>query len=204
MLDSNVVVDVVLYKKRVDEKCIGDVCCAFKSICRDNVVEYLVSRAFTGAPPEVKAAGFTVLKDALRRGVLHHEDKTVARRTKEVFSDVDKAINAAEHIYRAYELLARELRRCIVCVTDIYTVFEHYVKCVEINGDGYLFAIRRQGGVIHIFSSNLADTLDEINKRLMVQYRVVADNVDLATFETLTKIYAKASCRRRNPVNKLI
>jgi len=187
-LDADVVFRATLYKERA-ETVIDGVRCEVDVICPDNVVAYLASRALEGAPPEVRAAGATLLSHAY----LRHRDETVYRRAREVFGDVKRLHYETRHADEARELMARELRRCVVCRIDVFTLFERFVKCVEVSGDGYMFAIRRDGGAIHVFASSLANALGKINKLLLAHYRVVTDP-DLETFETLTKIHAKIFC----------
>ena len=190
-LDPDIVFRAALYKERA-ETVIDGVRCEVDVICPDNVVAYLAAKALAGAPPEVRAAGATLLNHAYRCG-LRHRDEAVYRRAREVFGDVKRLHYEPKHADEARELMAKELRSCVVCRIDVYTLFERFIKCVEVSGDGYMFAIRRDGGAIHVFSSNLADALDEINKRLVAQYRVVVDS-DLETFEVLAKIHAKVFC----------
>jgi len=189
--DADVVFRATLYKERA-ETVIDGIRCEVDVICPNNVIAYLAVKALVGAPPEVKAAGATLLNHAYRCG-LQHRDEVVYRRAKDVFGDVERLHYESRHADEARELMARELRRCVVCRIDVFTLFERFVKCVEVNGDGYLFIIRRDGGVMHVHSNNLADALDEINRRLLAQYRVAVDT-DLETFETLAKIHAKIFC----------
>ncbi len=187
-LETDVIFRAALYKERVEADVDG-VRCELGIICPDNVIAYLAIKALEGAPPEVRAAGATLLSHAY----LRHKDDSVYRRAKEVFGDVKKLHYESKHADEARELMARELRRCVVCRIDVFTLFERFVKCVEVSGDGYLFILYRPGGVMHVFAGNLANALDMINERLMAQYRVVAD-ADLETFEAHTKIYAKVFC----------
>jgi hypothetical protein len=188
------VIDVVLYKKRI-ETSIDGIHCTARSVCSDNVVAYLFTKAFAGASAssEVKAAGYEMLKDAFRRGVLYHEDEGVFRRTRETFSGVSNTDYSDEHVRQARELLANELRRCVVCEIDVYTLFERFITCVEVDSRNYTYAIRRDRGVFHVIDEDPAVALHAINKLLMTHYRVVADP-DLETFTTLTKIHAKTFC----------
>ena len=190
-LDPDVIFRAALYKERAELNVDG-VRCEVDVICPDNVIAYLAVKALVGAPPEVKAAGATLLNHAYRCD-LQHRDEAVYRRAKDVFGDVERLHYEPRHADEARELMARELRHCVVCRIDVFTLFERFVKCAEVSGDGYLFIIRRDGGVMHVHSTNLADALDEINRRLLAQYRVIVDP-DLETFETLTKIYAKVFC----------
>jgi len=185
------VIDAALYKKRIETD-IDGVHCVAESVCDDNVVAYLIAKAFANAPPEVKAAGFKMLKDAFRRGTLYHEDEAVFRRTRNVF-DVSNAAFGDEHMQQARVLLAEELRRCVVCRIDVYTLFELFISCVEANPRSYTYGIRRGRGVLHVVGEDPADALRAINQMLTASYRVVAD-ADLETFATLTKIYAKDFC----------
>jgi len=186
------VIDAVLYKKHV-ETSIDGMHCVVKSVCSKNVVAYLFTKAFADAPLEVRAAGFEMLKDAFRRGVLYHEDEGVFRRAKGTFSNVSNTAYGDEHMRQARELLANELRRCVVCEIDAYTLFERFISCVEVDSRNYTYAIRRDCGVFHVIDEDPAVALRAINKLLMTHYRVVADP-DLETFETLTKIHAKTFC----------
>jgi len=191
-LDADVVFKATLYKERT-EAIIGGVRCELDVVCPDNVIAYLASRALKDATPEVKAAGNALLDHAYHCGALRHRDEAVYRRAREVFTGVERLHYEPKHADEARELMARELRSCVVCRIDVYTLFEHFIKCVEVSGSGYMYAIRRDGGAVHVFADNLADALDAINMRLMAHYRVVAD-ADLETFESLTKIYAKVFC----------
>ena len=145
------VIDVVLYKKHI-ETSIDGVHCIAKSVCSDNVVTYLFTKAFASAPSEVKAAGHEVLNDAFRRGILYYKDDGAFRRAKETFSDVSNADYSDEHMRQARELLANELRRCAVCEIDVYTLFERFITCVEVDSRNYTYAIRRDRGVFHVIA----------------------------------------------------
>ncbi len=192
-LDPNAVFKTALYKERAEVDADG-MQCELDVICPDNVIAYLAIKPLEGAPPEVKAAGLTLLNHAYRCGALRHRDEAVYRYARRVFDGVERIHYEHKHADEARALMARELRHCVVCRIDIYTLFERFVKCVEVSGDGYLFILRRgDNGVIHVFANNPANALDMINERLMAQYRVVTD-ADIETFETLTKIYAKVFC----------
>jgi len=193
-LGVETVLDVVLYKKHAEQpvKTFDGVHCIVRSVCGDNIVAYLITKAFMDAPPEVKAAGYEMLKDAFRRGVLYHEDEGVFRRARETFNDV-RATYGDEHIRQARELLVNELRRCVVCEIDAYTLFERFIACVEVDSRNYTYAIRRDRGVFHVIVEDPVEALHPINRLLMTYYRVAVDT-DLDTFITLTKIHAKAFC----------
>ncbi len=191
-LDADIIFRATLYKERIGVD-IDGIYCETAIVCPDNVVAYLAVRALADAPPEVKAAGRTLLSHAYR-SCLRHRDESVYRYARRVFEGVERMHFSHEHADQARELMARELRRCVVCRIDVFALFEHFVKCVEVSGDGYLFVLRRgNSGVVHVFSSNIANALGMINERLMALYRVVAD-VDLETFEALTKTHAKVFC----------
>jgi len=191
-LDHDVIFRVALYKERA-EAVIDGVRCEVDVICPDNVIAYLASRALVDAPPEVRAAGATLLSQAYRRETLRHRDDVVFRFARQVFGDVERLHYETKHADEARKLMASELRRCVVCTVDIFTAFERFIKCVEISGGGYLFIIRRDGGAIHVFADSLTSALNEINRRLLAQYRVIVDQ-DLETFETLATIHAKIFC----------
>jgi len=191
-LDPDVVFRAALYKEGATLD-IDGVHCEIDVICPDNIIAYLATRALTDASPEVKAAGATLLSQAYRRETLRHRDEAVYRFAKQVFGDVERLHYESRHADEARELMARELRRCVVCRIDAFTLFERFIRCVEISGDGYMFAIRRDGGAIHVFADSLTSALDEINRRLLAQYRVAVD-ADLETFETLAKIHTKIFC----------
>jgi len=191
-LDFDSVFRAALYKERT-ELDIEGVRCEVDVICPDNVIAYLAVKALVDAPPEIKAAGATLLSQAYRREALHHRDEDVYRFAKQVFGGVERLHYEPKHADEARKLMASELRRCVVCTIDVFTAFERFIKCVEVSGDGYMFAIRRDGGAIHVFADSLACALDEINKRLLAQYRVIVDS-DLETFETFAKIHAKIFC----------
>jgi len=191
-LDADVVFRATLYKERA-EAVIDGVRCEVDVICPDNVIAYLASRALADAPPEIKAAGATLLSQAYRREALRHRDEAVYRFARQVFGDVERLHYEPKHADEARKLMASELRRCVVCTIDVFTAFERFIRCVEVSGDGYMFAIRRDSGVIHVFADSPANALGEINRRLLAQYRVVTDP-DLETFEALTKIHAKIFC----------
>ncbi len=191
-LDADAVFRAALYKERAEADVDG-VRCELDVICPDNVIAYLAIKSLEDAPPEVKAAGAALLNHAYRCGALRHRDESVYRYAKRVLDGVERIHYEPKHADETRELMARELRRCVVCRIDVFTLFERFVKCVEVSGDGYLFALNRPGGVMHVFNNNLADALGMINERLMAQYRVAVD-IDLETFEALTKIYAKVFC----------
>jgi hypothetical protein len=191
-LDTGTVLDVALYKKRT-ETVVDGVYCVVMSICDDNIIAYLIAKAFAGAPPEIRAAGFKMLTDAFRRGVLYHGDEGAFRRAREAFGDVRNVAYTDEHMRQARELVANELRRCVTCEIDVYTLFEKFISCVETDSRNYTYAIRRDRGVFHVIDEDPAAALRAINRLLMTYYRVVA-NADLETFTTLTKIYAKTFC----------
>jgi len=117
----------------------------------------------------------------------------VYRYARRVFDRVEHIHYEHKHADDAREFMTRELRRCVVCRIDVFTLFEKFVKCIEVSGDSYLFILHRPGGVLHVHANNPADALGEINRRLLAQHRVAVD-ADLETFETLTKIYAKVFC----------
>jgi len=190
-LDTDVVFRATLYKERAETPVDG-IRCEVDVICPDNVIAYLAVKALADAPHEVRAAGATLLSHAYRCG-LRHRDEAVYRRAREVFAGVERLHYEPRHADEARELMARELRRCVACRIDVYTLFERFIKCVEVSGGGYMFAIRRDGGAIHVFASSLANALGKINKLLLAHYRVVTDP-DLETFEALTKIHAKIFC----------
>ncbi len=191
-LDADVVFRAALYKERA-ETVIDGMHCEIDVVCPDNVVAYLAAKALENAASEVKAAGGTLLNHAYRCGALRHKDEAVYRRARAIFSNVERVHFTHEHADQARELMANELRRCVVCRIDVFALFEKFIKCVEISGDGYLYVLHRPGGVLHVYASNLADALDMINRRLVAQYRAAVDE-DLETFEALTKIYAKTFC----------
>jgi len=190
--DADVVFRATLYKEHA-EAVIDGIRCEVDVICPNNVIAYLAVKALADAPPEVKAAGATLLSQAYRRETLRHRDDAVYRFAKQVFGDVERLHYESRHADEARELMARELRRCVVCRIDVFTLFERFIRCVEISGDGYLFIIRRDGGAIHVFADSLTSALDEINRRLLAQHRVIVDQ-DLETFETLATIHAKIFC----------
>ncbi len=192
-LDADTVFGAALYKERAEADVDG-VRCELDVICPDNVIAHLAIKSLEDAPPEVKAAGATLLSHAYRCGALRHRDESVYRYARRVFDGVERIHYEHKHADEARELMARVLRRCVVCRVDVYTLFERFVKCVEVSGDGYLFVLRRgDNGVMHVFANNPANALGMINERLVAQYRVIAD-ADLETFEALTKIYAKVFC----------
>ena len=185
------VVDVVLYKRRI-ERDVDGVHCVATSVCGDNVVAYLIAKAFMDAQAEVRAAGLKMLKDAFRRG-LYHEDEAVFRRAREVFN-VNNTTFGDEHVQQARKLIADELRRCVVCKIDVFTLFERFIRCIEVDSVNFTYAIRRDDrGVFHVIVKYPADAPDAINRLLTAQYRVTVDS-DLETFEALTRIHAKPFC----------
>ena len=187
-LDPDTVFRAALYKERATLD-IDGVRCETDVICPDNVIAYLAIKALASAQPEVKAAGAALLSHAY----LRHRDDAVYRFAKQVFSGgVERLHYEPKHADEARERMASELRRCVVCTIDVFTAFERFIKCVEVSGD-YMFIIRRDGGAIHVHANNLADALDEVNRRLIAHYRVAVD-ADLETFEALVKVYAKVFC----------
>jgi len=190
-LDPDIIFRAALYKERA-EAVIDGIRCEVDVICPNNVIAYLATKALADAPPEIKAAGATLLSHAYHCG-LRHKDEAVYRRAREVFNGVERLHYEPRHADEARRLMASELRRCVICRIDAFTLFERFIKCVEVSGDGYLFIIRRDGGAIHVFADSPADAPDKINERLMAHYRVATDP-DLETFEALTKIHAKIFC----------
>jgi hypothetical protein len=190
-LDIDIIFNAALYKRRASPVVDG-ISCELDVICPDNVVVYLATKALKDAPREVKSAGYTLLNLALQS--MRIRDAAVERLIEETFAGVERYHYEAKHADEARELMARELRRCVVCRTDAYTLFERFVKCVEISGSSYLFIIRRhKNATIHVVADSTADALSRINKILMAEYRVVVD-ANIETFEALMKIYAATSC----------
>jgi len=190
-LDTDVVFRAALHKVRA-KPVVDCIPCELDVVCPDNVIVYLAVRALVNTPREVKSAGYTLLDLALQS--MRLRDAAVERLIEETFAGVERYQYETHHVDEARELMARELRRCIVCRTDVYTLFERFVKCVKTNGRSYIFVIRRSGGsAVHLASDNLASALGSINNLLMAEYRVVVD-ADAETFEKLAKIYAKVSC----------
>jgi hypothetical protein len=190
-LDFDTIFKTALYKERIGVD-IDGIYCETDVVCPDNVIVYLATKAIENAKAEVKAAGAMLLSHAYRCG-LRHKDEAVYRRAQAVFSGVERLHYEPKHADEARKLMASELRRCVVCRIDVFALFERFVKCVEVSGDGYLFVLHRPGGVLHVYASNFADALDMINTRLMAQYRTAVEP-DIETFEALTKIYAKTFC----------
>jgi hypothetical protein len=190
-IDPDVVFRAALYKERT-EASVDGVRCELDVVCPDNIIVYLAVRALADAPPEVKAAGYTLLNLAHRS--MRYKDTAVHRFIKEVFDGVESLFYDARHADEARRLMVRELRRCVVCRIDVYTLFELFIKCVKVSGRNYIFVIRRRdGGAVHVASDSLANALDAINNLLMAEYRVAVDT-DAETFEALTKIYAITTC----------
>ena len=193
-LDPDTVFRAAVYKERI-ETTIDGVHCVIDVVCPDNVVAYLATRAVENASAEVKAAALQLFNSAFRCGALRHNDSAVFRRAREVFGDSLKQVHYEHrHADEARGLMAKELRRCVVCRIDVFTLFEHFIQCVEVGSKTYTYAIRRDKGVFHVIVEDVADAPDAINRLLMAQYRVVVADVDLETFETLTKIHAKPFC----------
>jgi hypothetical protein len=193
-LDPDVVFRVAVYKERA-EAVIDGVHCDVDVTCPDSVIAYLSMQAVANASIEVKAAADQLLRNAYLCGALRHNDHAVYRRGGEIFNGVKQMHYGPKHADEARELMSRELRRCVVCRIDVYTLFEHFIKCVEVGARSYTYAIRRPDGrgAFHVIVEDPADALDGINRLLFAQYRVVAEP-DLEVFETLSKIYAKPSC----------
>jgi len=194
-LDPDAVFRAAVYKERAELN-IDGIRCEVDVVCPDSVVAYLAAKAVENAPVEVKAAGLALLSNAYRCSALRHSDSAVFRRASEIFSDDLKRIYyEPKHADEARELIARELRHCVVCRIDTYTLFERFIKCVEVGSKNYTYAVRRPDGrgVFHVIAEDPADALDSINRLLFAQHRVVAD-ADLETFTALTKIYAKVFC----------
>jgi len=193
-LDPDAVFRAAVYKERI-ETTIDGVHCTVDVICPDNVIAYLAAKAVEEAPAEVKAAALQLLDHAYRCGALRHNDSSVFRRARDVFSDSLKQVHyEPRHANEARLLMAKELRRCVVCKIDVFTLFERFISCVEVGSRTYTYAIRRDKGVFHVIVEDVADALDPINRLLTAQYRVAAADVDLETFEALTRIYAKPFC----------
>ena len=192
-LDTDVIYRAALYKERTEVD-VDSMRCVVDVVCPDNVIAYLAVKALKDAPPEVRAAGLTLLNHAYRCSALRHKDEAVYKRAQAVFGGVERLHYEPKHADDARELMAKSLSSCIVCRIDVFTLFERFVKCVEVSGNGYMYVIRRNdGGAMHVFADSPADALKMINRRLMAHYRVVADT-DLETFESLTEIYAKTTC----------
>jgi hypothetical protein len=191
-LDSDTVFRSALYKERA-EVVVDGVRCELDIICPNNVVAYLAVMALKDAPQEVKAAGATLLSHAYGCSALRHKDETVFRRAREVLGNAQRLYYETHHADEARELMAKELRRCVVCRIDVFALFEHFVRCVEVSGNSYLFIIRSSGHALRVVADSIADALDKINTLLTAQYRAVVEP-DIETFEALTKIYARANC----------
>ena len=190
-LDPDVVFRVAIYKERVEAN-IDGVHCTVEVICPDNIVAYLAAKAVENATVEVKAAALQLLNHAYRCGALRHNDNAVFRRAGEIFDDSLKQVHyEPRHADEARGLMGRELRRCVVCKIDTFTLFEQFISCVETHSRSYKYAIRRPDkSVFYVVDEDHAAALHTINQLLMAYYRVVVD-ADLETFETLTRIYAK-------------
>jgi hypothetical protein len=193
-LPADVIFRVALLKERA-EVTIDGIRCEVDVVCPDNIIAYLAALSVANTSAEVKAAALQLLSNAYHRGALRHSDHAVYRRAGEIFSDNLKRMPyEPRHADEARELMARELRRCVVCRIDVYTLFEHYITCVEVGARSYTYAIRRPPkGVFHVIAEDLADALNGINRLLLAQYRATVDT-DIETFEALTKIHAKTFC----------
>jgi len=194
-LDPDAVFRAAVYKEHVEAD-VDSVHCTVDVICPDNVIAYLATRAVENAPAEVKAAALQLFNSAFRCGALRHNDSAVFRRAREVFGDSLKQVHYEHrHADEARGLMAKELRRCVVCRIDVFTLFERFIRCIEVDSVNFTYAIRRPDdrGVFHVIVKDPATALDPINRLLTAQYRVAVDS-DLETFETLTKIHAKPFC----------
>ena len=192
-LDPDAVFRAAVYKEHVEAD-VDSVHCVVDVACPDNVIAYLATRAVENASAEVKAAALQLLNSAFRCGALRHNDSAVFRRAAQIFQgDLRQVHYEAKHADEARGLMAKELRKCVVCKIDVYTLFERFVRCVEVDSVNFTYAIRRPDGVFHVIVKDPADALDPINRLLTAQYRVAVDS-DLETFETLTKIHAKPFC----------
>ena len=195
-LNSDVIFRAVIYKEHTEVN-IDGVRCDIDVVCPDSVIAYLAAKAVENAAVEVKAAALQLLNHAYRCGALRHNDDAVFRRAAEILDNSLKQVHyEARHADEARELMARELRRCVVCKIDAFTLFERFISCVEMHSRSYTYVIRRPGpdkGVFHVIVKGTAAALHAINRLLMTYYRVVVDT-DLETFTTLAKIYAKAFC----------
>ena len=193
-LDPDAVFRAAVYKERAEVN-IDGIRCEVDVVCTDSVVAYLAAKAVENAPVEVRAAAHLLISNAYHCGALRHSDSAVFRRAGEVFSNSRQVHYEPRHADEARELVSRELRRCIACRIDVYTLFERFINCVEVGSRSYTYAVRRSDskGVFHVIAEDPADALDSINRLLFAHHRVVAD-ADLETFTTLTKIYAKVFC----------
>ncbi len=190
-LGNDVVFRAALHRQRI-RPVVDGISCELDVICPDNVVAYLAAKALANAQREVKSAGYTLLSLALQS--MRIRDAAVERFIEEAFAGVERYQYEARHADETRELMASELRRCVVCRTDVYTLFERFIKCVETSGRSYMFIIRlHNGNVTYVASESLTNALNAINNLLMAEYRIVVD-ANVETFETLTKIYARVSC----------
>jgi hypothetical protein len=190
-LPTDIVIEVVLFKKRV-ETYVSDIFCAAVSMCPDNVAMYYSVKALEDAPLEVKAAGGAVLDAAFRLG-LEVKDEAVFRRSRNVFTDTRRVVYGEEHMRLAREALASMLRRCVVCVVDPFTFIEHFVRCVEWGGSTYYHVVLNLEKPLRI-SANPEGLLRIINHIMKLQRRVVVDEAEAETFYTLLETNATSSC----------
>jgi hypothetical protein len=79
------------------------------------------------------------------------------------------------------------LRYCIVCKTDARTIYERFIKCVEVRKDEYLFVIRSNNNEeLRLVFEDLNAAFDGINEILMKQHHFAIDEDDFEAFEQLT------------------
>jgi len=74
-----------------------------------------------------------------------------------------------------------------VCKTDARTIYERFIKCVEVRNDEYLFVIRSNNNEeLRLVFEDLDAAFDGINEILMKQPHFAIDEDDFETFKQLT------------------
>jgi hypothetical protein len=68
------------------------------------------------------------------------------------------------------------LKYCIVCKTDARTVFERFIRCVEVRDDGYLFVVRGRDGDVRLIYEDLDGAFEDLNEMFAKHHHFAIDD----------------------------
>jgi hypothetical protein len=78
------------------------------------------------------------------------------------------------------------LKHCIVCKTDARTIFERFIRRVEVREDGYLFVVRGNDGDMRLIYENLDDAFEDLNETPAKHHHFAIDDNEFYEFIRLT------------------
>ena len=82
------------------------------------------------------------------------------------------------------------LKYCIVCETDAHTIFERFIRCVELREDGYLFVVRGRDKDLRLIYEDLDMAFEDINNILKEHHHFAIDDREFYEFERLVHAHA--------------